>query len=262
MKDKRGFHRILGYLGESRKYFYFVALVFLIGGILGFIFKDSLGFLDSLLNEIVGQISDLSLTGTILFIFKNNLSSALFAMLLGIFLGVMPLFNAIFNGVVVGYVLARASALDGWGVLFKLLPHGIFELPAIFIALGMGLRLGGGFLENYFSYHQKNSYKRFFGILALIIGFLGIIFALAGVSGILTTGSGILISTSLANFAVGAILLIPIVVLFFGDKKLRKLQGGSFIERFNQAVRVFVFVVLPLLAIAAIIEGALMFLYR
>jgi len=31
---------------------------------------------------------------------------------------------------------------DGFLSLWRLLPHGIFELPAVFISLGMGLKIG------------------------------------------------------------------------------------------------------------------------
>ena len=55
---------------------------------------------------------------------------------------------AAFNGYVLGFVADKAVEARGVGVLWKLLPHGIFELPAIFISLGMGFRFGIFVLKN------------------------------------------------------------------------------------------------------------------
>ena len=42
-----------------------------------------------------------------------------------------------FNGYVIGFILEKSVLIDGLGVLWKLVPHGIFELPAIFISFGL-----------------------------------------------------------------------------------------------------------------------------
>ena len=36
----------------------------------------------------------------------------------------------------------KAVSLEGILTLWKLFPHGIFEIPAVIISLGLGLRLG------------------------------------------------------------------------------------------------------------------------
>jgi stage II sporulation protein M len=46
------------------------------------------------------------------------------------------------NGAVLGYVFSRVYVLYGASDFWRILPHGIFELPAIFIALGLGVKLG------------------------------------------------------------------------------------------------------------------------
>jgi len=48
----------------------------------------------------------------------------------------------VFNGIIVGNVGAFIAGSVGVGyILVGLLPHGIFELPALFIAAGVGFRL-------------------------------------------------------------------------------------------------------------------------
>lgn len=261
MRKKKNFSylkKLVGYLVESRNYFYIIAVIFLLGSFFGFIFNGQLGFLDEMLKLIMEKVSGLEGSQIPLFIFQNNLSSSFFAMIFGVFLGIVPLFNATFNGVILGYVFAKASAVAGPGVFLKILPHGVFELPAIIIALGMGLRLGTGFLENYFIYYKRNSLKRFFGVVALLIGFLGFLFLPIALSGLVSKG-GVLLS--FVSLILGTVLIVPLISLFFGETKLRKIQKDVFLYRFSQAVRVFVFIVLPLLAIAAIIEGILIALY-
>ena len=77
---------------------------------------------------------------------------------------------------------------DGGLSLWKILPHGIFELPAVFIALGIGIKLG---------------------------------------------------------------------MFIFQKKKLESLKNYSI-----NSLRVFLLIILPLLVIAGIIEGTLIFLLK
>lgn len=130
------------YLKESRNYVYAIALIFVAGGIMGFFFSDNFSFLDDILRQLIGKVEGLGFWGTLLFILQNNLKSALFGIVLGIFMGVFPIMNAISNGIVLGYVAKLVWLESGFMEFWKILPHGIFELPAIFVSLAMGLKLG------------------------------------------------------------------------------------------------------------------------
>jgi stage II sporulation protein M len=77
------------------------------------------------------------------YIFLNNASKALFVILLGFFFGIVPIFFVFTNANLIGVVLAVFGAKEGYlKVVLSLLPHGIFEIPAILIASGYGLWLG------------------------------------------------------------------------------------------------------------------------
>ncbi len=130
------------YLKESRNYIYAIALIFLAGGIIGFAMSDNFKFLDEILKELVGKIEGLGFWGTLLFILQNNIKSALFGLVLGVLLGIFPVINAISNGIVLGYVMKLVFIESGVGEMWRLIPHGIFEIPAIFISLAMGFKLG------------------------------------------------------------------------------------------------------------------------
>ncbi|MCU0642324.1 MAG: stage II sporulation protein M [archaeon] len=136
------FSEAVGYLGESRNYIYAVMLIFAASILLGAAYYEELGFIEDLLKEILGKIEGLSTFKLILFIFGNNLQSALYGLIFGMFFGIFPVLNALSNGVVLGYVFRKIFAESGVGEFWRILPHGIFELPAIFLSLGLGLKLG------------------------------------------------------------------------------------------------------------------------
>ena len=106
------------------------------------------------IKDLIAQTEGLSAGGLISFIFFNNISSAFFGLFAGILFGIYPLFSTILNGYIIGFVGRLVSSEEGFFSLWRLLPHGIFELPAIFIAFGLGLKLGTVIF-------QKNSKKSF-----------------------------------------------------------------------------------------------------
>ena len=75
------------------------------------------------------------------FIFLKNATAAAVAIVLGVAGGLVPAAAALLNGIALGAV-ASAAAARGVAVWANLLPHGVFELPAIFIAWALGLWLG------------------------------------------------------------------------------------------------------------------------
>lgn len=136
------------FVKDSKDYIYISIILFFIFLILGFLNAPYLSFMDNILKELFEKTKDLGLKELTLFIFLNNLKSAFFSIILGIIFGIFPIINSIMNGLILGYVLAKSWAISGISDFWRILPHGIFELPAIFISLGIGLRLGISTLKN------------------------------------------------------------------------------------------------------------------
>lgn len=138
------------YLGESKNFIFAVVGIFLAFFAVGF-FAPSPGFisgpLTAYLKEIVGQIQGLSAIQLISFIFFNNAKTGFFGIVFGVVLGILPVAVSAFNGYVLGFVSRLSVNANGFLVLWRLLPHGIFELPAVFISLGMGMKLGAVILK-------------------------------------------------------------------------------------------------------------------
>jgi stage II sporulation protein M len=136
------FSGALKYLRESGNYIGIIASIFLGGALLGIIFSGQLHFLDSILKELVGKIKDLGAFDTIMFILRNNLTASLYGLMLGILLGIFPVLTAASNGIILGYVMKGVWLDSGFANMWRILPHGVFEIPAVFISLALGLRLG------------------------------------------------------------------------------------------------------------------------
>ena len=139
---KRNVDESFNYISKGRRYIYFSISLFILSGLFGFFFNSHLSFINQFLKDILSQTSGLSYFPLIIKIFTNNAYVSLLSIILGFILGIVPLLNALTNGVVLGYVLAKVYAISGFTEFWKILPHGIFELPAVFISLGLGLKTG------------------------------------------------------------------------------------------------------------------------
>ncbi len=102
------------------------------------------GYFDEI--EQIGEqiFSTNPLVGTLM-LFWNNFMAAMVMMLLGIIVAIPTFFALAMNGGALG-VLAPLVSLQGENpfllYLFGIVPHGIFEIPAILIAGGLGLKIG------------------------------------------------------------------------------------------------------------------------
>ena len=186
---KREYKDSWSYLKESKNFIFFITGIFFVFALIGFFVPASenltkiiLDFIEKLLEQTKGM----SPGELIKFIFLNNLQASFFGLIFGTVLGIFPVLATIANGYVLGFVGAMSVEVGGISILWRILPHGIFELPAIFISLGIGLKLGS---------------------------------------------------------------------FVFQKEKIK-----SFRKYFWNSLRVFLFIIIPLLIIAAIIEGRLIFL--
>ncbi|MFH1803167.1 MAG: stage II sporulation protein M [archaeon] len=157
---KTQFKEAKSYLGESKHYIFIAIGLFIFASIVGFLFQENLSFLDLLLKDLLEKTMNLNTPEMTFFILQNNLQSAFISIILGIVLGIFPLVSDITNGLILGYVLAKTSAIAGITSWWRILPHGVFELPAIFISFGLGIKLGFSAFIN--REHRTKEFKRRF----------------------------------------------------------------------------------------------------
>ncbi len=177
-----------------------------------------------IIKELINKTENLGFFELIAFIMNNNIKIAFFGAFLGIFLAVFPVILIIVNGYILGFVVNKIVSVEGIFILWRLLPHGVFEIPAILISVSLGLMIGVEIMKNCIKkYNKKNL------ILVLLI--------------------------------VISIILLPISFIIYtyltiSKKELRR----KFLNNFVNSVKTFIFVITPLLVIAGIIEGVLIWL--
>lgn len=131
------------FIKESRNYIYIIFVLLVLSALIGFFFPVFFNdFIKKFIQESINAIKGLGFFQLFIYILKNNMITALLSVIFGIVFGIFPLLTTLFNGYVIGYVASASVKVAGYSVLFRLLPHGIFEIPAIVIALALGLRLG------------------------------------------------------------------------------------------------------------------------
>lgn len=212
------------YIKESKNYILFIISAFIFSALLGAIFSSELdSILKPFLKDLLAQIEGMGTYRLIIFILQNNAQTAFFAMFLGMFFGIFPFINSIVNGLTLGYVLNNVWEVSGISEFWRILPHGIFELPAVFLALGLGSKLGFDFVKHFVKHYWKdNKLLVIFGILLPVIIFIPLVF----------------------------------------DKKFNRREAGLFLRRFKNSVISYFSIIFPLLILAAIIEGILIGIYK
>ena len=139
----KNFKQGLNYLRRLKSYIWFSSLLFFCLALIGFMLP--IFFQEQILNlikDLISRTEGLDTLNLIRFIFINNLKSSFFAMFFGIFFGIIPLIITVVNGYVLGFVANKTVSGEGYLILWRLLPHGIFELPAVLISVALGLKLG------------------------------------------------------------------------------------------------------------------------
>ena len=238
-------------------------IVFLSGLFLPIFFEDQIL---KLIKELVAKTQGLGIFGLIRFIIANNVQSAFFGMILGIFLGIFPLAVIIINSYILGFVVNKSIISEGMLILWKLFPHGIFEIPAILISVSLGLWIG------IFFFSAKDKVRVLFYLLISSLIFIGFSFILLIITYFLIFVTNPALIQSPENISkltldftgYPLIPLISFILLIFsyylGTFVLMKKDKENLLNRFITSLRIFILIVIPLLVIAGIIEGVLIFL--
>jgi len=166
------YKKAFSFIKESKKYIWIMFFIFVFCFFIGFFVKLPLGIESKLLDylkDLFLQAKGLGPIGMIWFLFSNNVVTNLFIFVLGIFFGIFPLLNVLVNGFILGFASKINVLQNGVFSLWKLFPHGIFEIPALMISLGIGLNLGICF----FRIKDKEEFKKMltnsFRVFILII---------------------------------------------------------------------------------------------
>jgi len=113
------------------------------GGLAIVYFPQLAAQLQELLKQFAQMFRGLPKLQLAIAIFFNNSLKTLLVILLGPLFGIAPVIFLVINGAILGAVMPMAAAASGlWRSIMTIVPHGILELPAIFLGTSIGLKLG------------------------------------------------------------------------------------------------------------------------
>lgn len=256
-----------GYVKESKNYILLTFTLFIISGVLGYLLPDLFREqLTTLIKELMEQTKGLGLFGMISFIITNNIKSSFFGLFLGLLFGIIPLGMVIVNGFLIGFVSNVAVNEAGITILWKLFPHGIFEIPAVIISIGLGIKLG------LFQARYKKDRRRGVGSFIISIAtFLFILGVLSAIISIIMVGSDpsklkeyspdtmnnpLFLGIYFAGIIIAWLISIYIGLLVFRINQIREIRD-LLKKDIKNSIKVFLLIVVPLLVVAGIIEGIL-----
>jgi uncharacterized membrane protein SpoIIM required for sporulation len=142
---KTTFHDALKTISEARTWIFVALVLYACAAFVGWTRADNFSFLEAQIERLAAQFADRNAITFIFKIFLHNLIATYFAMCFVVLFGAVPTVIAIFNGLVLGWVIAKSPGGSTANIWLVLVPHGIFEWPAMSIAWGVGLWRGVGY---------------------------------------------------------------------------------------------------------------------
>ncbi|MCR8645756.1 stage II sporulation protein M [Paenibacillus sp. N1-5-1-14] len=136
---------LLHHFKEMKVYFCIIVGLFILGIVLGANHWNEAIIMEQMkhIQKLAEQAKDSEVVELAFFkiIFFNNVKSMVLMVLMGLLFGIMPIISIFTNGLLLGFV---GNMQEGtWLDLVKgIAPHGVLEIPALFIACAYGLRLG------------------------------------------------------------------------------------------------------------------------
>jgi len=256
------FKQSLSYIKETKKFIWFAFILFVLGSLAGILFP---GLFEEqilkLIEEIIKKTDGLSRIGLMRFIIANNIETSFFAMILGVLFGLVPFTILLVNGYVLGFVINKTTGVEGLLILWRLFPHGIFEIPAVIISLALGFKIGSFLI---FKVKKKRKIAGFIvALICFIVLFDLLIFLIfiPAKENMEIFYAGLFENPLIVIGFFIVILILFVLSSFIGTMFLPKKERKNIIEelksRIKDSLRVFIFLVIPLLVIAGIIEGFL-----
>ncbi len=135
------FKQAIELIKSEKKLITVVASIFVLMFIVGLMFPYFIQSIqDQIVKQIVERFSDKNIFQVFFMILSQNSFATLLTLLLGITL-IVPLFSLCFNAYFVGAITMQKTQEIGMEAFIRLIPHGIFEIPAFLLAISFGLRL-------------------------------------------------------------------------------------------------------------------------
>lgn len=130
--------------------------------------------------EIVGGYQGLAGGALYFNILVTNVMATIFVLVSGVIGGIVPVFAVGSNGFGLGVLFRQAAEAAGYsGAALKVLPYGVFEIPALLVAASYGVWLGGiamrkwrGKEDTLLRFPLEHAFRRYFAVVfpLLVLG--------------------------------------------------------------------------------------------
>ena len=162
---------------EYQKLLILVSFLFLIGFAFGTVSSiDIFMLFKDVFAKLLDKFKDSPGINLLLKIFSHNLLAVVIAITLGFVFGIFPIISALINGFIIGLLLVilnDSAAISPAEFILALIPHGIFEIPALFLSFALGINLGSWPFKKNKKVFFKKTFNKYFSIcLKIIIPFL------------------------------------------------------------------------------------------
>ena len=171
----RNLLNLSGMLDRTIKpYLLILTLIFAVSFLAGILAPSSIRQqMTEAFQAVVGQLSG-ACRGKLFFtILLHNVMATIFVLISGVLVGIIPTFAIGANGFVLGVVYRQTAEVVGYSkAALKVLPHGVFEIPALLIAASYGLWLGvtvvrrmRGKESTLLRFHIEHAFRRYFAVV-------------------------------------------------------------------------------------------------
>lgn len=132
-------------VSEARTCIFIAIALYCCAAFLGWTYADNFSFLEDQIKRLAAQFAGKNAIAFIFKIFVHNLIATYVAMCFVVLFGVVPTIIAVINGLILGWIIAKSPGGATANIWLVLIPHGIFEWPAMMISWGVGLWRGVGY---------------------------------------------------------------------------------------------------------------------
>lgn len=122
------------YFSRNKVFIIIATILLILSSILGVLISDFVkSFIMQILENMVFSFpSNASVTEEAIYLFQNNIQANILIMLGGFLFSIFSVLSVIFNGIIIGFTYTLVTPLQ---FFVGIVPHGIFELPALILAL-------------------------------------------------------------------------------------------------------------------------------
>ncbi len=171
---KRYAAAVAGSLRQVRYGILAALCVYVVGSLAGGWYADRLHFLQPAAEGLVDTFQGKGPINFVVSLFLHNLTATYITMCLITLWGVVPLVAAAGNGLLLGWVVVTIIESSPADAAALLVPHGMFEWPAMLTAWGVGLWRGVGYRFDHRPSTYLERWKRanriyFFVVLPLLL---------------------------------------------------------------------------------------------